>query len=292
MKKYLFSFLSVVFLAGFNMLDAAQIKIAASLPDLASIASYIGGDKVETFSIARGNANSHYIEVLPSYMIRVSRANVYLKVGLALDQWADDIIQGSRNGKLTVVDCSGDIPVLEKPTKADSILGDVHSQGNPHYWLNPANGIIIANNILNALIKIDPENGEYYRSNFNRFKQETENRLINWKDKMSRIEVKKLIGYHSSWVYFADAFGLTISGYIEPLPGIPPTGKHLSELINIIKSNDIKILLQEPYFPDDGPKFLYRQTGIKPFKVAPSCIGTGKDEYFRHFDEVINKITS
>ena len=211
MKKSLFSFLLVIFWAGFNMLDAAQIKIAASLPDLASIASYIGGNKVETFSIARWNANPHYVEVLPSYMIRVARANVYLKVGLALDQWADDIIQGSRNGKLTVVDCSRDIPVLEKPAKADAILCDVHSQGNPNYWLNPDNGIIIANNILNALIKIDPENGEYYQSNFNRFKQETDSRLINWKDKMSRIEVKKLIGYHSSWVYFADAFGMSIS---------------------------------------------------------------------------------
>jgi len=291
MKKY-FLFIMSVMLMEVTSVYAAPIKIAASLPDLASVASYIGGDKVEVFSIAKSNSNPHFVEVLPSYMIKVAKAAIYLKVGLSLDQWADDIIQGSRNSKLTVVDCSGEIPVLEKPAKADAILGDVHSQGNPHYWLNPENGVIIANNILNALIKIDPANSEYYRSNFNRFKQGTDSRLINWKDKMGRIEVKKLIGYHSSWVYFADAFGLTISGYVEPLPGIPPTGKHLSELINIIKSNDIKILIQEPYFPDGGPKFLQRQTGVKVFKIAPSCIGTGKDDYFRHFDEVINKITS
>lgn len=291
MRKMFNLVLSIIVFTGVNCYSAAKIRVAASLPDIASIASYIGGDKVETFSIAKGNVNSHFVEVLPSYMIKVSRAKLYLKVGLSLDQWADGIIEGARNSKLTVIDCSNDVAVLEKPVKADAILGDVHPQGNPHYWLDPSNGIIIAENILNGLTKVDPDDSGYYQSNFESFKKETETRLKAWREKMFPLNGQKIIGYHSSWIYFAHAFGLKVAGYVEPFPGIPPTGKHLSEVITVIKAGNIKILIQEPYFPDASPEFLSRETGIKVFKLAPSCLGTGKYDYLNNFDSVISQLT-
>src|SRR3954466_6026996 len=140
---------------------SAKIKVAASLPDLASIASYVGGGEVEVFSIAKSNSNPHFVEVLPSFMIKVSRVAIFLKAGLALDQWADAIIEGSRNNKLSVVDCSGGVDVLEKPTgKVDASMGDVHPQGNPHYWLDPVNGIVIAGHVRDALKSEDPSHAD------------------------------------------------------------------------------------------------------------------------------------
>lgn len=269
----------------------AQVKIAASLPDIASIAAYIGGDKVEVFSIAKSNANPHIVEVLPSYMIKVSKAGVYLKSGLSLDQWADEIIDGSRNSKLIVADCSKGVSALQKPQgKVDASMGDVHPEGNPHYWLDPANGIVIADNVLLTLKAVDPSNGVYYDKNYESFKNEAEKRIADWKTTMSKQSGQRIICYHSSWVYFASAYNLIIAGNVEPLPGIPPTGKHLAELVSIIKNNAISILLQEPYFSDEAPKFLTRQTGIKVYKFTPSCNGTSKDSYFKHFDEMINQL--
>jgi len=292
MKKAIFLILALIFMC-FGTLYAAPIKIAAALPDLGSIAASIGGDKVEVFSIAKSNTNAHFVEVLPSYMVKVSRAAIYLKVGLALDQWSDEIIDGSRNNKITIIDCSNGISVLQKPTgKVDASLGDVHPEGNPHYWLDPSNGVIIANNILAGLIKIDPANSEYYNKNYQSFKSESETRIAGWKLKMSKLSGSKILGYHSSWIYFAHAFDLTIAGYVEPLPGIPPTGKHLIDLVNIIKGNNITVLLQEPYFPDETPQFLARQTGLKVFKAAPSCVDVKPGSFFAHFDDVINQITT
>jgi ABC-type Zn uptake system ZnuABC Zn-binding protein ZnuA len=288
MKKYLFTVLITILLCISQ--SWAVIKIAASIPDLGSIASYIGGDKVEVFSIAKNNSNPHFVEVLPSYMIKVSRAAVYLKVGLALDQWADQIIDGSRNNKLTTVDCSNGISVLDKPSSVTAAMGDVHPQGNPHYWLKPSNGIVIANNIVEALRKIDPKNSSYYEDNYKMFKNESDKRIADWRSKMLKIGNHKVISYHSSWVYFASAFKLDIIGNVEPLPGIPPTGKHLEELIKIIKADAITILLQEPYFPDEAPQFLSRQTGIKVFKFAPSCSDIKPDSYLKHFDEMIDQL--
>lgn len=290
MKRHLLT-LSAVLFAGFAPLYAAPVKIAAALPDIGSIASYIGGDKVEVFAIGKNNSNPHAVEVLPSYMIKVSRVAIYLKVGLALDQWSDAIIDGSRNSRLLTVDCSNGIKVLQKPTgKVDASMGDVHPDGNPHYWLDPSNGVVIAGNVLAALKKTDPSNSAYYEKNFGRFKEETEKRVAGWKAGMAKLSGRKIITYHSSWIYFASAFGMDIAASVEPLPGIPPTAKHLAELVDIIKREGITILLQEAYFPGDAPRFLERQTGIKVFKFTPSCADVKPGSYFNHFEDMISQI--
>jgi zinc/manganese transport system substrate-binding protein len=289
MKKLLLALVFAVVSAG--PLAAAPLKVAAALPDLGSIASYIGGDKVDVFSIARNNANPHAVEVLPSYMIKVSRAAIYLKAGLALDQWSDAIIDGSRNNKLIVADCSAGITPLQKPSgKVDASMGDVHPEGNPHYWLDPANGAVIAANVLAALKKADPANSEYYEKNYARFKSELAARLAGWKAAMAGVSGRKVISYHSSWIYFTTAFDLAIAGNVEPLPGIPPTAKHLAELVAAIKKDQISILLQESYFPDSAPQFLSRQTGIKVFKLTPSCDSVKAGSYLAHFDEIVLKL--
>ncbi|MEI7527564.1 MAG: metal ABC transporter substrate-binding protein [Elusimicrobiota bacterium] len=290
MKKLLLV-IAAVAICGAAPCTAAPLKVAAALPDLGSIAAYIGGDKVEVFSIGRNNANPHAVEVLPSYMIKVSRAAVYLKVGLALDQWSDAIIDGARNGRLIVADCSAGITPLQKPAgKVDASMGDVHPDGNPHYWLDPANGTVIAGNVLAALKKADPANAEYYEMNCARFRAELARRAAGWKAALAGLAGQSVISYHSSWIYFTTAFGLTIAGSVEPLPGIPPTAKHLAELVDVIKRDRISLLLQEAYFPDGAPQFLARQTGVKVFKLTPSCGSVKADSYLAHFDEIVSKL--
>lgn len=266
----------------------AKLKVAASLTDLASIASYVGGGEVEVFSVAKANSNPHFVEVLPSYMIKVSRASIYLKAGLGLDQWADAVIEGSRNSKLDIVDCSAGVSVLEKPEgKVDASMGDVHSQGNPHYWLDPANGILVAARVRDALAKADPAHAALFTANAERFKSECTARISGWKAAMAPLKGAAIVTYHSSWAYLARFCDLRIVGHVEPFPGIPPTAKHLQELVDRIKTGKAGILIQEPYFGDADSRFLARNTGIKVYRFTPSCVGTGPGDYFRHFDAMV-----
>ncbi len=272
---------------------AAPVRIVAAITDLASIAAYIGGDKVEVTAIAAANSNPHSIEVFPSYMAKVARAGIYLKSGLGLDQWSDAILDGSRNNSILVIDCSSGIAVLEKPAgKVDASMGDVHPFGNPHYWLNPENGIIIGQNILAGLQKTDPANSAAYSLRFEQFKKECLQKIAGWKASLQAYKSGKIITYHSSWAYFADAFGFSIIAKVEPFPGIPPTGNHLAELVEIIKREKALFILQEPYFSDDAPKFLNRQTGIQIVKCPPSCSDASPKSYFDHFDAAISQIAT
>lgn len=284
-------FVSVILLFIAVCVEASGIKIGASLPDLGSIASYIGGDKVSVFAIAKNNSNPHFVEVLPSYMIKISKCDMFLKAGLSLDQWADQLIEGSRNPKLLSIDCSNGINVLDKPKgKVDHSMGDVHPDGNPHYWLDPSNGVVIAFSVLDALKKVDPQNSAYYESNYEKFKAEAEMKIESWKKELAHVSGEKIISYHSSWAYFASAFNLSVAASVEPFPGIPPTAKHLDFLVKKINAENIKILLQEPYFPDNAPAFLASKTKIKVFKAAPSCENTDADSYFKHFDEIVDML--
>jgi zinc/manganese transport system substrate-binding protein len=270
---------------------SAKIRVAASVTDLASIAATVGGDQVECFSIARPTADVHHVEVLPSYMVRVSKANVYLKVGMQLDQWADQIIDGSRNDHLVIVDCSRNIDALEKPTgKVTALMGDVHPNGNPHYWLDPRNGAIIAAEVAEALGKVDPAHAADFQSRTQAFAKAVDSEMVTGQSIVAGLATKVMITYHSSWVYFAHAFGLEIAGTAEPVPGIPPTGKHLQELVDIVKQRKVAVFLQEPYFSDDAGQFLARQTGLRVIKESPSC-GTEKDgSYLGHIHEILQSM--
>jgi ABC-type Zn uptake system ZnuABC Zn-binding protein ZnuA len=283
--------LVVVVLAG-SAAAKTPLRIVAALPDIGSIASFIGSNNIEVSSIARANSDPHTVEVFPSFMAKVAQAAVYLKCGLGLDQWSDAIIDGSRNNNIRVVDCSNGIMVIEKPVKADASMGDVHPFGNPHYWLDPRNGCIIGRNILEALKSVDPVNASDYERNFGRFKAQCDSLFTAWLTKLKPIEGRKIISYHSSWAYFAVAFHVSVIEHIEPFPGIPPTGKHLAHLCDVIKKDSVALIMQEPYFSDDAPRFLNRQTGIRIFKCTPACCDVKPVSYLSHFDAIVNQLSA
>ncbi len=267
---------------------AAKLRVAASINDLASIASSVGGDQVELFAIARPTSDPHRVEALPSYMVKVSRAQLFLRVGLGLDQWADAIVEGSRNARLKLVDCSRGVNVLEKPAgKVDASMGDVHPFGNPHYWLDPRNAAAVAQNIAEAFATADPANAATYRANAAAFATRAE---ATWKrnaNAAAKLPSRVLFTYHRSWSYFADAFGLEVVDTVEPVPGIPPTARHLAELVNQAKARHVELLIQEPYFANDGAKFLEREAGVRAVVQATSCADITADSYLKHFDELL-----
>jgi len=248
-----------------------KINIVASTTDLADIAKQVGGKYVSTNSIARGSQDPHYVEVLPSSMIKVKRADMYLMIGMELDQWAEQIIDGSRNRKLKIVDCSENITRLEVPTrKVDASMGDIHPNGNPHYWLDPENGKAIARTIAHNLQEIDPQHSESYELNLNHFLSSIVELTDRWTEKYAVLRGLDLIYYHNTWPYFNSYFGLNAVAFIEPKPGIMPTPSHLDHLIQVINAQHITVLAMEPYFSPKAPEFLQKKTGIKIIKLAQS----------------------
>ena len=272
----------------------AKVNVVASTSDLASITQFIGGDLVSVKYIVNGKSDPHFVEVLPNYMVMVSRADLYLKIGLGLDFWANPIIDGSRNGKLVVIDCSVGVDVLEKPTgPVNASMGDVHPEGNPHYQLDPANGLIMADNIEKGLVQVDPGNASAYEDGLKKFDDKLQSKITEWKAAAEPLKGLQAVTYHASWPYFHKAFGMTVAGYIEPKPGIEPTASHTAEIIEIIKARGIKIIIKETYFSDDVPNAIAAATGAKVVNLPPSVDGVPEaKDYFTLFDTIISRLTT
>jgi zinc/manganese transport system substrate-binding protein len=266
----------------------AKLRVVASTADLAAIAREVGGERIEAESIVQGNQDPHFVELLPSYMMRVRKADVYIKVGMELDYWAQAILDGSRNARIEVVDCSLALPAdrrLEVPTRADASMGDVHKYGNPHYWLDPENGRLIAGAIVRGLAKADPANAAAYESGLAAFEKKLDAKKAEWASKAEAIKGMKIVTYHNSWPYFTRAFGVEVVDWLEPKPGVKPSPTHVRELIETIRKQKVAAVAVEPYFESRTPEMIARETGVPLVALSPSVGGVPEvKDYFQLFD--------
>ena len=278
---------------------AATIKVVTTLTDLKSIAELIGGDKVSVTSIATGYQNPHFVDPKPSYIMNLSSANLFVTVGLDLETgWSPQLLTSSRNPKIQkgaagYVDASENIPLLQVPTSANRGEGDIHIYGNPHYWLDPLNGKIIARNIANGLERVDPANKSYYEANLKAFNDKIDAKVKEWTAKMAPFKGSPIIAYHNEWVYFETRFGLHIVDFMEPKPGIPPTPSQLVKVIDEVKSNKIKVIISSPYFTTSSSDVVAKQTGVKVLTLATSVSAFDSiKNYFDLFDYDIAQLTA
>ena len=146
------------------------------------------------------------------------------------------------------MDASANVPLLQIPTSVNRAEGDIHIYGNPHYWLDPVRGKQIAQNIFDGLVRISPENKNYFEANLKLFNEKIDAKMKEWSMKMEKFKGAKIIAYHNEWVYFEQRFGLQIVDFLEPKPGIPPTPSQLVKVIGEIKTNQIKVIISSPYF--------------------------------------------
>ena len=290
----------LIFLLGiFSFANAGKIKVVTTTTDLKSIAELIGGDKVSVSSIATGYQNPHFVDPKPSYIIGLSNADLFVTVGLDLETgWSPQLLSSSRNTKIQkgaagYVDASVGIGLLQVPTSANRGEGDIHIFGNPHYWLDPLNGKVIARNIANGLERVDPSNKSFYESNLQSFYSRIDSKMKEWQAKMVSFKGSKIIAYHNEWVYFETRFGLDIVDFMEPKPGIPPSPSQLVKVIKEIKANNIKVIISSPYFTTSSSDVVSKQTGAKELTLATSVGGFDPiKNYFDLFDYDINQLTT
>lgn len=286
--------LAVIALLSFSNPALAKLKVIASITPLQSITESIGGDLVEVSSIARGTEDPHFVEVRPSFLMSIGQAKLYVSIGMSLDFWARPLIENARNENIVVVNASSGIKVLGVPTERVSArLGDVHPEGNPHYWVDPYNIPVVVKNILNGLVKVDPANSETYQKNAKAFLAKLQAADAQWQKELAPYKGTKIVTYHESWEYFAEHFKLDVVAQVEPKPGIPPSGSHTNEVIQIVKRDKVPLVLQEPYYPSAAPDLIARSTGAKVVKIPQLCGGTsGTDTYIDLMNHDVHAIVA
>ena len=279
--------------------NAKKLTVVTSTTDMAALTQEVGGDKVSVESIAKGYQDPHFVEAKPSFLLKLRQADLLVVVGLQLEiGWLPPLINQSGNPRIQVgapgyLDASQFAEIMEIPqgtvTRAE---GDVHPLGNPHYWLDPDNGRRIAKGIAGKLSDSDPGDAGYFQQRFQDFDKRLTAAEQKWDAEMKPYRGRKVVTYHRSFPNFAKHYGLDVIGYVEPRPGIPPTPTHTLELIQLMKRENCKVVLVEPYFDLKTPQSIGRATGAQVVVYLPSVGGEkGVDDYFKLFDYDIGLLT-
>src|SRR5437764_7045014 len=290
--KWVAALIAVLCVCASQPAFAKKLEVITTLTDLASLTQEVGGDKIDVEALARGYHDPHFVEPKPSFLLKLRNADLLISVGLDLEiGWLPPLITQSGNGKIQpgaqgYLDASQFAQILEIPQgKVDRSMGDVHPLGNPHYWLDPNNGRRIAKGIATKLGELDPTDSAYFQQREQDFERRLADADKRWLAEMAPYRGRKIVTYHRSWPNFAEHFGFDVVGYIEPRPGIPPTPSHTIELVNLMKRENIKIELIEPYFDSSTPNSIASMTAAKVVVMMPSVGGKPEvTDYFKLFD--------
>jgi zinc/manganese transport system substrate-binding protein len=259
---------------------AGPLNVVTTTEDLAALAREVGGDRIKVESIARGYQDPHFVEAKPSYILKLHAADLVVIVGKDLEAgWLPALVTQARNSKVQPgapghLDASANAKILDVPTgPITRAMGDVHPQGNPHYWLDPENGFLIARAIAQRLAQLQPADAAHFTSRLADFERRLRAAQARWKAAMAPYRGAKVITYHRSWTNFTEAFGLQVVGYVEPRPGVPPSPAHILALSQEMKRQGVKVLIVEPYFDLKTPQSIARQTGARVVVLPPSVGG-------------------
>jgi zinc/manganese transport system substrate-binding protein len=291
--------LSILFLIiGIAFSANAKINVVATYPYIESIVKEVAKDKVNVTSLSDGKWDPHFVPPRPSLVVKLRNADLLIINGAQIEiGWLPPLINRASNGKilpgkLGFLDLSTLFELIQKPQVVSRAAGDVHPQGNPHFYLDPEKIPVIAAAISERLCTLDEQNCEFYTKNLKIFKENWGKKMNEWNEKMKPLNEISVFEYHRMFDYFFLRYNINVAGTLEPFPGIPPTTSHLLELVGFTKNHKVSLIAYAIYNPKDPVEFLSKKTGIKAV-LLPHDVNSLPEvkDIYSLFDEIVRRLS-
>lgn len=278
--------------------SGAPLRIVTTTPDFADLARQVGGDKVEVHSVMKGPENVHNVVAKPTEMLKLNKAALFVHGGLDAEPWRDGLLKGARNPRVTPgkpgdVDMSRGIELKDAPEggRVDRSQGDVHAYGNPHYSTDPRNGMRMTATLARAMAEVDPANADLYRANAKRVVNELADLHGALKGQLAPYRGLKVVTYHKSWDYFADAFGLEVVAVIEAKVSVTPSPADVRRVIETARAAGAKVVIVETYNSYEQAKFVADAVGARVVVLPDHVNGVKEaDSYQNLFRYGVGKL--
>lgn len=294
-RGIVFALLLILMLGGFAF--AQKIRVVTTIPDLADIARQIGKDRVSVESLTLGVRNIHSVQMKPSMVTKLNRADILILMGLYLEHsFLPALLDVARNPRITprgigYIDTSEGVIPIDIPQTLSRQEGDIHPMGNPHYNLDPVMGKLIAKNIAEGLSKAYIELGPFFMKNLADYTAELDRLIPEWQQIARPLDGIQFVSYHQDLGYFARRYGMEQFDTIELRPGIPPTPAHIVQLVKRMKEAKVPLVTYGTY-PSRVPERVANETGARLVNV-PLYVGgrPGVESYIELIDYLVNNLT-
>ena len=290
MKKLMFIFTFAMFTAT----KTFALNVFTCEPEWKSLVKEIAQDKADVYSATNAKQDVHYIQAKPSLIAKIRKADMVVCSGADLEiGWLPLILKKAGSAKIQeggdyLIYAANYVQTIEKPVRIDRADGDVHPNGNPHLHLNPYNMLKIAKVVADKLVEIDPSNADFYQKNYGDFNAKMTSAVKNWEQKAKPLQGVSVITNHKNMSYLFDWLKIKTVGTLEPKPGIPATSKHLSELKDIVKKNNVAFIAYAPFENPKPAMWLSENASVNAI-ILPYTIG-GNDKVKTLFDLYENSI--
>lgn len=291
-------FMSILLTIWGSFAFSQALRVVTSYPYIADLVRQVGKDHVQVHALAQGNWDPHTVIPKPSMIAQLRKADLLIINGAQLEiGWLPPLLNQANNPRIQIgtrglLDLSQYVELIEIPTSISRAQGDVHPEGNPHYYLDPERIPFLAKAIADRLGELHPSSNAFYQHNFEIWQEAWKKKMEDWKNQMAPLKGTRVIEYHKIFDYFLQRYGLILLGTVEPLPGIPPTSRHIDALGKILTTQPVRFILHDVYHPDSASKHVSQKFGI-PMKIIPHDLGalpniTTLEELF---DEIVRRLT-
>lgn len=267
----------------------AAVNVVATTTNMGMLAETVGGEHVRVRVLAPPDRDPHYLSVRPNMMAALRRADLVVAVGAELEiGWLPPALQGAHNprvqpGERGYFEAAAHVDLIDAHGVADRSLGDVHPGGNPHLYLDPVRMAEVAEALAERLAALDRANAEAFRANAAAFAEQVRERMPQWQQRAQAAE--GVVLYHKDANYLTERFDVPVLGYIEPIPGVPPTASHLRRLVEQLEGEQA-VIVHTIYQPEQGPRFVARELGLPVSRLRNAIPeGAGADGYFAMIDD-------
>ena len=275
----------------------AKLSVVATTPDLAAIASAVGGARVSVKSLSLPTQDPHWVDAKPSLALVLSHADLLLAVGAELEVgWLPTLQVGSRNGRVQVgergfLDCSTLVELLERPqAKVERSMGHIHPSGSPHYLLDPRAAERVAVGIGKRLAELDPEGSAAYLERTKAFVTSLRDARARFQKSLDQLKGRPIVAYHRSLTYLAEWTGLVVVDHIESKPGVPPDPRHVAELIALAQQKGARAVVQEAFHPTRTSELVAAKLGGKLLRLPGATDFQGGQSYIAFLERIVKQL--
>lgn len=273
MKHYIFLLITLFFVVGCNTVGSDKPTVSVTIEPQRYFVEQIGGDNFKVNTIVPAGISPETYDPTPSQMVALGKSSVYFMVGYLGFENAWGKTLAENNTGVIVVNTSNEISLIEGENLENVIGGHQHHDGHnhqgvdPHVWSSPKSVLIMAENMLNALVMADVENQKEYRDNFKALQEE----IIATDKKIAALlenaPVKSFIIYHPALAYFARDYNLT--QYSIEFEGKSPSPQQLKQMIDFAQEQGVKTIFVQKGFDMKNAESLAKEVGASIHSIDP-----------------------
>jgi zinc/manganese transport system substrate-binding protein len=249
-----------------------KIRVITTIAPLYSFAKNVAGDYADVENLLPSGAGPHEYSLSPENVMKVSKAHVLIENGVGLEKWLDKLVLQEN--------FHSESAGVAKQIVADSSSGINIISNNPHIWLSPKNAFIQVNNIMDALVRADPVNAEHYTKNADAYIKRLEHLDREITEITGSLKRKEFVSLHSAFLYFARDYGLRQAAVIQEFPETEPTPRHITDVMNVIKTNNIRVIFSEPGVPHKVVETLAKDLNLQVYSLDTLETGAFYPEWY------------